>query len=71
MNCQHLVTLQDPDSDGRTYDGVHTRARSSHIQKGYVDITLLMFIQVIIRLNMFYAHQYPQNFQTFVSGRCT
>lgn len=43
MNSQHLVTLQDPDSDGRTNDGVHARARSSHVQEGYVDITLWMF----------------------------
>lgn len=50
VDRQHLVTLQDPDSDGRTYGSVHAGARSSHVHEGDVDVAL--FMEEIIRLNV-------------------
>lgn len=73
VDRQHLVALQDPDSDGRTDDGVHSRARGPNVQEGDVDVALWVFVEVAVRRNV---DPPPLGLDpappfTFESGRCT
>lgn len=41
MHCQHLMTLKEPGPDSCSYCSIHSCARSTHVQNGNVDITLV------------------------------